>query len=169
MTAIKIEAAYASPQRKRPSPWPRRLRAAHLYLGALFAPALLYLAFTGGLQVLTLHKAAPGYTPPAWMVTLANVHKRQTPAAKADDVDPALAAAPAKKKGPHAAHLPKPAAPPMPLGQVLLKGFALAASVSLVVSTLTGLYLGFRFTRRPRLVAALVLAGVAAPLAALMI
>ena len=57
----------------------------------------------------------------------------------------------------------------MPLGQMLLKGFALAASASLAVSTLTGLYLAFRFSRRPRLVAALVLAGIAAPLATLMV
>ena len=168
MTAIKIAASFAPPRKPPASAWPRRLRLAHLYLGAFFAPTLIFLACTGGLQVLTLHKPTATYAAPPWLVRLAAVHKRQTLDPKADD-DPAPALVPTKKKTPHGPHRPRPAPLPMPLGQVLLKGFALAASVSLTISTLTGLYLAFRFSRRPRLVAALVLAGIAAPLATLMV
>jgi len=43
------------------------LRMLHLYLGVFAAPALLFFAFTGGLQTFSLHETTRGssYTPPA--------------------------------------------------------------------------------------------------------
>jgi hypothetical protein len=54
----------------------RRLRQIHLYLGSLFAPAILFFAFSGVLQTFDLHKDHHGLTrPPAWIVVLSSVHK----------------------------------------------------------------------------------------------
>jgi hypothetical protein len=55
------------------------LRQIHLYLGCFFAPLLAFFAFTGILQTLTLHEAHKGetYQPPAWIKSLALVHKDQ--------------------------------------------------------------------------------------------
>jgi hypothetical protein len=151
--------------RRGASPWPRRLRQWHLYAGVLFAPAILFLAFTGAFQVFSLHKPdrTTGYEPPAWAVTLAGVHKRQTLAPKADD-DPAPAA---RKRG--RVRSPGKAAPPMRVGTLALKIFELGAACSLVLSTLSGLYLALRTARRPRLLLALLAAGTFAPLAALLL
>ena len=140
--------------------WPRLIRQFHLYLGVLFAPALLFFAFTGAMQVLNLHKPTPAYAAPAWVVRLAAVHKRQTLAPKADDPAPA-----GGKHHGRAAHADGPPAPaPAPkLSAILLKAYALAVSAGLLASTVSGLYLALRFSRRPRVVLALAGAGLAAP------
>lgn len=147
--------------------WARRLRAIHLYLGALFAPALLFFAFSGALQEFSLHEAGPGstYSPPAWIVRLAQVHKHQTlamPPAK----HPKAAAA--RKPGAHDER-PQPSAPaPVKLRTWFARGFFAAAGAGLIVSTLIGVYLAFRFTRRPRVVGALIVLGLVAPLVLLL-
>src|ERR1700712_273889 len=58
----------------------RIIRLIHLYLGIFSAPALLFFAFTGALQTFSLHETTPGssYKPPAWAVTLGQLHKKQT-------------------------------------------------------------------------------------------
>ena len=55
-------------------------RVTHLYLGVFTAPALLFFAFTGALQTFSLHETthSSNYKPPAWAVTLAQIHKKQT-------------------------------------------------------------------------------------------
>src|SRR3984893_4884025 len=57
------------------------LRLTHLYTGVFIAPALLFFAFTGALQTFSLHETTRGsnYKPPAWAVTLGQIHKKQTP------------------------------------------------------------------------------------------
>src|SRR5277367_2615131 len=57
------------------------LRLIHLYIGVFIAPAILFFAFTGALQTFSLHETTRGsdYKPPAWAVTLAQIHKKQTP------------------------------------------------------------------------------------------
>src|ERR1700757_4548318 len=56
------------------------LRLLHLYTGVFIAPALLFFAFTGALQTFSLHETTRGssYKPPAWAVTLGQIHKKQT-------------------------------------------------------------------------------------------
>src|SRR5277367_1640251 len=56
------------------------LRLTHLYIGVFTAPALLFFAFTGALQTFSLHETTRGssYKPPAWAVTLGQIHKKQT-------------------------------------------------------------------------------------------
>ena len=56
------------------------LRKAHLYIGIFTTPALLFFAMTGALQTFSLHETTQGsdYKPPAWIATLAQLHKKQT-------------------------------------------------------------------------------------------
>src|SRR5277367_6994835 len=58
----------------------RVLRKLHLYLGVFTAPALIFFAFTGAMQTFSLHETTQGssYKPPAWIATLAQIHKKQT-------------------------------------------------------------------------------------------
>jgi hypothetical protein len=72
------------------------VRSVHLYLGVFLSPALLFFAFTGALQTFSLHETTAGssYQPPAWAVTLAQLHKKQTtvvPVRKAKPQDVAKA------------------------------------------------------------------------------
>lgn len=53
------------------------LRQIHAYIGALIAPSLLFFAFTGALQLFSLHEAHGNYQPPAIIERLARVHKDQ--------------------------------------------------------------------------------------------
>ena len=135
------------------STWPYRLRRLHLYLGALFAPALLFFAFSGALQEFGLHDPGPdGYRPAVWIEQLAAVHKHQT-------LKPPVAA---KRKSVGGGAIK--VAPPTPVRTTILRVFFCAASGGLIVSTLIGLYLALRFSRRPRLILALAGAGVLIPL-----
>jgi len=152
------------------------VRQFHLYIGVFIAPALLFFAFTGGLQVFSLHETTRGsnYQPPAWLVTMAQLHKKQTsvvPVRKPRPMDadnhPPAPVAPAS--GP-AANLPasapmrsemprKDAKHPLPL-----KIFSAFVAFGLFMSTLMGLYMAYRYTRRPGLVTALLLAGIVLPI-----
>ena len=54
------------------------LRQLHLYLGCFFAPLIAFFAFTGLLQTYGLHEAPKNAPqPPAWIKSLAMVHKHQ--------------------------------------------------------------------------------------------
>lgn len=151
-------------------------RQIHLYVGVFIAPALLFFALTGGLQVFSLHETTRGsdYKPPAWLVTLAQLHKKQTttvpvrkprpmeaenhpPAAAASVSAPAANAvmvAPMKADAPHT-----DAKHPLPL-----KIFSALVALGLFLSTLIGLYMAYRYTRRPVLVSLLLLAGTVLPI-----
>ena len=56
------------------------LRKIHLYVGVFTTPALLFFAITGAFQTFSLHETTQGsnYKPPAWIATLAQLHKKQT-------------------------------------------------------------------------------------------
>ena len=54
-------------------------RQVHLYFGLLISPALLFFAFTGAMQTLSLHEAAGNsYRPPTWLAVWGQIHKNQT-------------------------------------------------------------------------------------------
>lgn len=149
------------------------LRKVHLYFGLFIAPALLFFAFTGAVQTLSLHESAGStYTPPAWLARLGQLHKNQNialpqkkaprpeaPAAGASD-HPQFSAAPA---------VTRPAPPPVTLAtkqkrHLPEKLFFLAVSMGLFVSTLTGIYMAYRYERSRLLVTGILLAGIAIPL-----
>lgn len=141
------------------------IRTIHLHLGVFTAPMLLFLAFTGGLQTFGLHEASRGssYTPPAWLASMAQLHKKQTlvvspkrPRPAAASTTPAVAVktssdAPPAARGPRRNLLP-------------MKIFFALVALGLFTSVLSGLYMAWRFSRRPRLFGAVLLGGIAVPL-----
>lgn len=95
------------------------LRRLHLYLGCLFAPALIFFAVTGSWQLYRAHdsKKDHAHTAPAILRTLSAVHMN--------------------------AHLPgKRVSEYTPL-----RVFLVLAAAGLVASTLLGVIMAFRFSR----------------------
>ena len=146
------------------------VRQAHLYIGVFIAPALLFFAFTGAVQTLSLHESAgSSYTPPGWLERMGQLHKDQNiqlrkrqapkpvpPVASTVSAVPTRAAAPLKAPEPGLAakerqHLPE-------------KIFFLLVSLGLFTSTLTGIFMAYRYERGKLLVTALLVAGIAIPL-----
>ena len=76
-------------------------RLFHLYSGVFLAPALIFFAITGGLQTFSLHETTRGrsYVPPAILVKLGQLHKKQTLVVP-------------ERKSPPPAPAPAPANPP---------------------------------------------------------
>jgi hypothetical protein len=135
------------------------LRLIHLYTGVFIAPALLFFAFTGALQTAGLHEAAPGstYKPPAWIVTLAQLHKKQTTTVPVRKPRPATDTA-----KPDKSPAPAPAAPPK--NHIAMKAFFLLVALGLFTSTLTGTYMAYKYSRSKLVVTCLLLAGIILPL-----
>jgi hypothetical protein len=161
------------------------LRKVHLYIGIFATPALLFFAITGAMQTFSLHETTQGsdYKPPAWIATLAQLHKKQTtvvPVRKARPADKAhegANAAERKADGPagsvgqagpaKAAGISRsePAAPATPQKSHLpMKIFFLLVSVSLLISTLTGIYMAYKYSRGWLILTGLLVAGIVVPL-----
>ncbi len=139
-------------------------RYTHLYLGVFIAPALLFFAFTGALQTFSFHETTRGssYKPPAWIVTLAQIHKKQLTTAPVKKLPPAIAQpAPSTEKLQPSAR-PSKAHNPLPL-----KFFFLLVSLGLFSSTLSGLYMSYRYSRNRPLITALLITGTILPIALL--
>ena len=145
--------------------WLKSFRTLHLYFGVFTAPALLFLAFTGALQSVNLHEATRGsdYKPPAWIVSLSHMHKKQTFDVPVKRGPPRNAAA---KPDPvqsiqRPAERPRAEAPrhnPWPM-----KIFFVLVSLGLMASTLTGLYMSWRSMRNRRRFGAVLVAGIVVP------
>jgi hypothetical protein len=136
----------------------RFLRKVHLYLGIFTTPALLFFAFTGALQTFNLHESTTGssYKPPAWIATLAQLHKKQDSTVpvrrpRPGNQEPGASRNGEPPSGPRKSHLP-------------MKIFFLLVSVSLILSTLTGVYMSYRYDRSWRVLTGLLVAGLVAPL-----
>jgi hypothetical protein len=164
-------------------------RLIHLYLGVFTAPALLFFAFTGALQTFSLHETTRGssYKPPAWAVTLGQIHKKQTtvvpvrklppPDKPADQPDkpndkPTEKPTTDKSQSTPPAAQPAPNAPPKspeapaqkPHNALPLKIFFLVVAIGLFVSTLTGLYMSYKYIRNRTLITAILIAGIVIPI-----
>jgi hypothetical protein len=150
------------------------LRLLHLYTGIFIAPALLFFAFTGALQTSSLHEEARGssYKPPAWAVMLAQIHKKQTP------IVPVRKPAPSEREGgkekaqqSSSGIQAAPVETPKPTGEAApkshnalpLKCFFLLVSIGLFVSTLSGLYMSYKYIRNRRLITVMLLGGIVVP------
>ena len=163
----------------------RVLRKLHLYLGVFTAPALLFFAFTGALQTFSLHETTQGssYKPPAWITSLAQLHKKQTtevpvrrPRPDAPRPDAARSGAlpdhrehsaskAAPSSAPQSANQQPAASPvPRPKSHLPMKIFFLLVAVGLFLSTLTGIYMAYRYSRSRLLISGLLLAGAVLPL-----
>lgn len=160
-------------------------RSIHLYLGVFTAPMLLFFAITGGLQTFSLHETTRGssYVPPVWLASMAQLHKKQTTVMPVRRSRPAEAAEPTAGSGSAQAIAPpaantiadaRIAAPPStpvkntsePPKKNLwpMKIFFALVSLGLLISILTGVYMSYRYSRKPRLVSMILVAGVVVPL-----
>jgi hypothetical protein len=144
----------------------KAVRQIHNVTGLFFAPTILFFAVTGGLQMFGLHETSRGssYVPPAILVHLSQMHKKGTlylPARKAPQ-----AAQPkpdgAKQEAPKAEG-PKPPQSPPPPNPLPIKIFFAATALALVISTCTGIVMGWKYARRKSSVLLILAAGIAVP------
>jgi len=137
-----------------------QIRTVHTCVGMLIAPAVLFFACTGILQLYSLHEAHGGYTPAPLVEKLSALHKDQ------------VFAQPRRRPPPLAASAaPKPATPPSggdephaKLATTLLKAVFAAMAVGLIGSTCAGLWMALRQPARRRLYLLLLLIGAGIPL-----
>jgi hypothetical protein len=134
------------------------LRQIHLYIGVFISPAILFFALTGALQTFSLHETSRGsdYKPPTWIVTLSQLHKHQTPTL------PIRKPRPASEAPKHADAAPQPPAP-LEKTHLPMKIFFLLVAIGLFLSTLTGIYMSYKFTRNRIIVTSLLFAGIIVP------
>ncbi len=151
--------------------WLKRARQWHLWLGTFFAPSIIFFALTGALQLFNLHEGRPGgaYQPPAWIQTVASIHKDQT---VSERHGPPPGVSPQQKDTPQADATHPPAQPQdgHPDDEhgaskltYALKWFFLAMALGLTVSTLLGIYMAFKYGRSRALVLGLLFLGTAIP------
>jgi hypothetical protein len=139
------------------------VRKVHLWLGMLFAPSIVFFAFSGALQIIGLHEGADA---PGWVSELALIHKDQMVSAPARPPRPPQADAP-KPDAPKP-DAPKPAAPrERPHASAPLKLFFLLTALGLIVSTSLGVYLAFAYKRDRVTILALLGAGLLLPIISL--
>lgn len=144
------------------------MRSIHLYLGVFITPALIFFAFTGALQTFSLHETTRGssYKPPAWVATLAQIHKKQNtavPVRKLQPVTPQIGQPAADKVS-----KPLPAAAlSKPHHSLPLKIFFLVVAIGLFLSSVTGLYMTYKYVRNKPLITATLAAGTIFPIALL--
>jgi hypothetical protein len=145
------------------------IRKIHAYVGLLIAPSLLFFAFSGLLQIFSLHQAHGSYHPPAIFQALGNVHKDQVLTKAGGHRGPPLSAAAATSDHDHSAPAPHADAQQPKIKTYVLKWFFALVAVGLFLSTLLGVWMGLRFTRRPRLSWSLLIAGAALPVLILLL
>ncbi|WP_293907371.1 hypothetical protein [Phenylobacterium sp.] len=137
----------------------RLIRQLHLYLGMVFAPSILFFAATGAIQLFGLHEADKdtGYSPPAVIEKLSQVHIHQRYAAKPKRPGP-------PKAGPALKDLSGPAKAPEAEAIAPIKWVFLATALGLVLSTLLGLWMGLMQSRNRWLALALLAVGAIVPI-----
>ena len=163
-----------SPQTRKSRTTLRLFRKTHLYFGLFISPALLFFALTGAVQTLSLHEAAgSSYKPPAVLAELGQLHKKQTmvmPVKKAPEG--ATAHDGGRGEGGHGERAAAQAAAPQQTVTLTgkqkqhlpLKIFFLLVSLGLFTSTLTGIYMSYKYGRNAALVTGVLVAGAVAPL-----
>ncbi len=139
------------------------LRRWHTYLGAFIAPSILFFAFTGALQLFSLHEAHDGYQPAPVIEKLAQLHKNQVFALKHRGPPPGKAPA-SGASGPAVPHDDQPA-----IRTYVLKWFFLLVALELIVSTAFGIWIGLSRRRGRKTTIGLIAAGCVLPLAVLLV
>lgn len=142
------------------------LRQAHLYIGVFTAPALLFFAFSGALQTLSLNDGSPdgAYTPPHWISVLAQIHKKQTAQLPQRRPQGDGGSRPQRTPSQGAARpAPGPENRP-PAKPIALKAFFILVCVSLVASTFSGAWMAWKLRRNKYVLVGLFAAGIMAPL-----
>jgi hypothetical protein len=112
------------------------LRQLHLYLGCLFAPMLIFFAVTGSWQIFNWHQSdrqPGGYVAPHALAVLSDIHKD--------------------------AHIP----PTKRNSPAPVRYFMFAGAIGLVTTTVIGVIMAFRFSRRPIVATVSLLLGIVIP------
>ncbi len=139
----------------------KTIRRIHGWLGVLFAPSIILFALTGALQMFGLHETERGETPGV-VAKLAMVHTHQT------------TTIPQRVARPPQAEAPKPDAPrpPQPQPQrpttMPLKIFFLLMAVSLIASSVLGVWIAFVSKRDQKLHVGLFILGIVLPIVLLL-
>ena len=148
----------------------KKIRQLHSYVGTFFAPAILFFAFSGVLQTFGLHESEEGesYQPPAWVVTLADLHKDQQ-LGKAHKAHAAQSASPDATHDDDHDHGAKPghdapAAQSDERSTLPLKLFVLALALGLMGSAALGVYMAFQNRNNRRTTWIVLIAGLAVPI-----
>jgi hypothetical protein len=139
-----------------------QIRKLHAYIGMLIAPAVVFFATTGLLQIYSLHEAHGDYSPPPLVEMLSSVHKDQRFAL-------------GHHKPPSGAHRPKPESgagagqPPHEdsthTATPLLKAFFALVAISLIFTTLAGIWMALQQSRNRRMHLVLLAIGIVVPFA----
>lgn len=150
----------------RSSAFLKLVRQFHLYLGVFIAPSVLFFAITGAMQSVNLHEVLPGraYKPAAWIVTLAQVHKKQTTEIAVRKPLPESSEKSAKADKPAVPTTAGDSAAPKPRRHLPLKIFFAFVSLTLAFSVLSGIFMAYRYNRSKLVIAALLAAGIFIPL-----
>lgn len=140
----------------------RQLRQLHLWMGMLFAPTILFFAFSGALQTFDFQETVNGVSPPKWIAVIAAIHKKQDfPKARKPRTDAPTPPAGARKPE---VNRPVPAHSPWPL-----KIFVGFMSIGLMLSTLLGIAIAVSNRSHQRLAVMLVLLGTILPIGMLLV
>jgi hypothetical protein len=115
----------------------RIIRKVHLYLGIVFAPLVIFLALSGALQTFELHDPPKDsfFKPHGWIMTLAQIHKNQR------------TEGPASKRH-----------------SITLRWFFVIASAGLMITSLLGIYMAFKYSKRHALVYLSLALGIGLPI-----
>jgi hypothetical protein len=163
------------------------IRQMHHYPGLFFAPAIIFFALTGAMMTFDLHESRLGRQAPAWIAIPAQVHKKQTIALR-----PERHARTMPRPSSTGGHLPEgkasgavsepsapetatddmhPEGPAVPADRIprkqpslALKWFFLFAAVELILITILGIYMSFKYTRNHLLAWVLLVLGTVIPL-----
>lgn len=151
------------PARANPALRLALIRRIHTWLGVFVAPSILFFALTGAVQLYGLHESHDGYKPAPMVEKLGMLHKDQVLKLKPKRAKPPAAAQPpASKPAEHETHEdhdvgPKAATP-------LLKALFLVVALSLVTTTVLGVWMALVHGRDRRVALGLLVAGAFLPL-----
>jgi len=126
-------------------------RLIHFYLGVFFAPLVIFFAFSGTLQVFKLHETyreTPG-SQGDWIAWFGQFHKEQA-------WIPPKASAPRSPSAPPRIEKPRP---------LVMMWFVALMGISLMATTLLGLYMAFDYPKRRKGFAIALVSGIVVPLA----
>jgi len=148
----------------------KQIRQFHLYLGTFFAPAIFFFAFSGALQTFGLHESGKGssYSPPAWIATMAEIHRDQR--LEKPHKEHAHAVAPKDDHDAHEEHAQNPALDDdhqEPRSSLPLKCFILLLSVGLMTAAGLGIYIALQSRNNRRITWVMLASGVMVPVALL--
>jgi len=138
----------------------KQIRQFHLYLGTFFAPVIFFFAFSGALQTFGLHESEKdgSYNAPAWIATIAQIHRDQRLEGEHhshEDAAPVENAPAHDEHPPGAAHGEEHKEAPSSLP---LKCFVLLLAIGLMATAALGVYMALQ-SRNNRRIAWIMLAG----------